>query len=76
MVGNFLRRLHLDSSATVDKLWILLNDIGMTRHAEATAEVREPELSSKFVHLTIRSHTPLVLQITLTNTAKLYGTTL
>jgi hypothetical protein len=42
MVGDFLKGFSLDSSATVDKLWILLNDIGMTRHAETTAEVRNP----------------------------------
>jgi len=38
MVGDFLQGFSLDSSATVDKLWILLNDIGMTKHAETTAE--------------------------------------
>ncbi|KAF4637590.1 hypothetical protein G7Y89_g508 [Cudoniella acicularis] len=38
MVGNFLKEFHLDSSGTVDKLWILLNDIGMSRHAQSTAE--------------------------------------
>ena len=42
MVGDFLKNFSLDSSATVDKLWILLNDIGMTRHAGTTAEVRNP----------------------------------
>jgi hypothetical protein len=41
MVGNFLQRFQLDSSSTVDKLWNLLNNIGMTRHAENTAEVRD-----------------------------------
>ncbi|TVY50500.1 Nucleoporin [Lachnellula cervina] len=38
MVGNFLRDLQLDSAGTVDKLWVLLIDVGMTRHAEASAE--------------------------------------
>ncbi|TVY31118.1 Nucleoporin [Lachnellula hyalina] len=38
MVGNFLSDFHLDSAGTVDKLWVLLIDIGMTRHAEASAE--------------------------------------
>lgn len=40
MVGDFLAGFSLDSSDTVDKLWRLLNDIGMSRHAESTAEVR------------------------------------
>jgi hypothetical protein len=40
IVGNFLKRFPLESSATVDKLWQLLNDIGMSRHAENVAEVR------------------------------------
>jgi hypothetical protein len=39
MIEDFLRGFSLDSSATVDKLWILLNKIGMTGLAEATAEV-------------------------------------
>ena len=41
MVGSFLQKFDLDSSATVDKLWILLNDVGMTRHAENIADVRD-----------------------------------
>jgi hypothetical protein len=40
MIGDFLHSFPLDSSATVDKLWRLLNSIGMTVHAESTAEVR------------------------------------
>lgn len=40
MVGDFLKDLPLNSSTIVDKLWRLLNDIGMTSHAENTAEVR------------------------------------
>jgi len=40
MVGDFLRDFPLNSSTTVDRLWRLLNDIGMARHAESTAEVR------------------------------------
>lgn len=39
MVGEFLGSFVLDSSTTVDKLWRLLNDIGMTGHAESTAQV-------------------------------------
>jgi hypothetical protein len=49
MVGDFLHNFPLDSSATVDKLWRLLNNIGMTRHAENTAEVRTL-LSKRFHH--------------------------
>lgn len=40
MVGNFLRSFALEGSSTVDKLWRLLNDLGMSRHAEDIAEVR------------------------------------
>jgi hypothetical protein len=40
MVGVFLEDFKLDSSVTVDKLWKLLNDIGMARYAENIAEVR------------------------------------
>jgi hypothetical protein len=40
MIGDFLEGFQLSSSDTVDKLWRLLNDIGMGRHAESTAEVR------------------------------------
>ena len=50
MVGNFLQRFELDSSATVDKLWILLNGVGMTQHAENTAEVGELELLLPLVY--------------------------
>ena len=39
MVREFLNGLSLDSSTTVDKLWRLLNNIGMTGHAENAAEV-------------------------------------
>lgn len=39
MVGDFLQRFPLDSSSTVDRLWNLLNNIGMTRHAENTTEL-------------------------------------
>lgn len=38
MVGDFLGNFALESSNTVDKLWRLLNDLGMGRHAEDTAE--------------------------------------
>lgn len=39
MIGEFLQNFPLDSSSKLDKLWNLLNSIGMTRHAESTAEV-------------------------------------
>ena len=39
-VGNFLKEFPLDSSTTVDKLWRILNDLGMTQQAESTAEVK------------------------------------
>lgn len=40
MVTSFLEGFKLDSSSTVDKLWTLLNDIALDRHAETVAEVR------------------------------------
>jgi len=40
MIENFLQGFSLDSASTVDRLWILLNHIGMYHHAEHTAEVR------------------------------------
>lgn len=44
MVGELLRdildSLDADSSRTVDKLWRILNDLGMIQYAEETAEVR------------------------------------
>ena len=40
MIGNLLNALDIDSSATVDKLWVLLTDIGMNQHAENAAEAR------------------------------------
>lgn len=46
MIGGFLHSFPLNSSATVDKLWRLLNSIGMTGHAERTAEVRYPSCLS------------------------------
>lgn len=38
-VGNLIHTLPLDSGAIIDKLWRLLNNLGMTAHAENTAEV-------------------------------------
>lgn len=38
-VGRLLSGVPLDSGATVDKLWRLLNELGMTKHAENVAEV-------------------------------------
>ncbi|KAH8599399.1 hypothetical protein B0O99DRAFT_683371 [Bisporella sp. PMI_857] len=38
MVGDFLKRLSLDSATTVDKAWQLLHRIGMGDHAESVAE--------------------------------------
>jgi len=40
MIEDFLKGFSLDSAVTVDKLWSLLNHIGMYRHAEHAAEVR------------------------------------
>jgi hypothetical protein len=38
-VGNMIRDLPLNLGVTVDKLWRLLNELGMTAHAENIAEV-------------------------------------
>ncbi|KAK0107343.1 hypothetical protein ONS95_004036 [Cadophora gregata] len=38
MIGLFLNGFKLDSSSTVDKLWRLLTDLDLTRHAERIAE--------------------------------------
>ena len=38
-VGHLLSDFRFDSGATVSKLWRLLNDLGMTTHAENVAEV-------------------------------------
>ena len=72
MIASFLERFDLDSSATVDKLWILLNHIGMSRHAENAAEVRELCLPF-MIWLILVSHMPKALQKIHTNTAKRYG---
>ena len=40
-IENFLSTFTLDSGITVDKLWVLLNHIGMYRHAENAAYVRK-----------------------------------
>jgi len=40
IVGNFLQGFPLTSTAVVDKLWRLLNESGMSHHAESVAEVR------------------------------------
>ncbi|KAH7356888.1 hypothetical protein BKA65DRAFT_392425, partial [Rhexocercosporidium sp. MPI-PUGE-AT-0058] len=38
MIGLFLNGFKLDSSRTVDKLWKLLNELDLNRHAERVAE--------------------------------------
>ncbi|TVY82335.1 Nucleoporin [Lachnellula suecica] len=38
LVADFLANFELDSSETVDKIWNLVTDIGMTSQAEITAE--------------------------------------
>ena len=76
MVGDFLKDLPLDSSPTVDKLWRLLNDIGMTGHAENIAEVRAIIYYSTDAPLTVRSRMPTSLQKTPIIMAKHCGTML
>lgn len=39
LIGEFLKGFPLDSSATVDRLWKLLNDVGMQDHAQSVADV-------------------------------------
>ena len=45
MIGLFLNGFKLDSSRTVDKLWRLLHDLDLDRHAERIAEVSRCSLS-------------------------------
>jgi hypothetical protein len=75
IVGNFLQGFPLTSTAVVDKLWRLLNESGMSHHAESVAEVRVffPVLD---VMLTGFSHMPLDLPRILTSMEKLCGTML
>lgn len=42
LVRHLLEGLHVDSSATVDRIWALLNGLGMIPFAEETAEVSFP----------------------------------
>jgi hypothetical protein len=76
MVGDFLKSLPLDSSRTVDKLWKLLNDIGMTAHAENTAEVSNEFLRYSKLTLIDSRHTRTNLRKVLTTTVKHCGTML
>jgi hypothetical protein len=39
IVGDFLHGFPLTSTNVVDKLWKLLNETGMSGHAESVAEV-------------------------------------
>lgn len=39
LVQHLIQELHVDSSAMVDRLWALLNELGMIPYAEDTAEV-------------------------------------
>lgn len=74
MVGDFLKRFQLESSNTVDKLWRLLNDLGMGRHAEDTAEVR---CCSQPIETPVNdySHMPIILRRSLTDMARQSGIT-
>lgn len=38
-VSDMLKNFTFDTGENVDKMWVLLNDLGMTRHAENVAEV-------------------------------------
>jgi hypothetical protein len=57
MIEDFLKNFPLDSSPTIDKLWRLLNGLGMNRQAESVAEVSYlvPRRTSL---LTTHSHMP------------------
>jgi hypothetical protein len=39
VVEHLVQELHVDSNATVDRLWLLLNELGMIEFAEDTTEV-------------------------------------
>lgn len=73
MVETFLENFTLDSSSTVDKLWTLLNSVGMGRHAEMVADVgRTHELWRDYANC--HSHMPTLLRKVLIDMAKHYGT--
>ena len=74
MVGDFLQRFPLDDSETVDKLWNLLNRIGMIRQAENTAEVRSSKSFPRKV-ANVSSYTQIPLQKVLVNMGKHCGIT-
>jgi homoaconitase len=43
LLKDILETLDENSSATVDKMWRILNDLGMINYAEETAEVCSPK---------------------------------
>ncbi|KAG9236232.1 hypothetical protein BJ875DRAFT_397629 [Amylocarpus encephaloides] len=45
IIGKFLKDFELDSSAKVDKVWIMLRSIGMDHHAESTVETYADHLA-------------------------------
>lgn len=49
MIEEFLQHFDLDTSETVDKLWRLLNDLAMSRHAEDVAKVKIIQLCSGII---------------------------
>lgn len=54
LLKDLLNTLDENSSQTVDKIWRILNDLGMINYAEETAEVRQCANFCKMYKLTIR----------------------
>jgi hypothetical protein len=44
LVDHIIQGMHVDSNVMVDKLWALLNELGMIAYAEETVEVRAIQL--------------------------------
>jgi hypothetical protein len=76
MVGTFLKEFHLDSPATVDRLWLLLNDVGLAGHAEDSAEVSFCEYCKLTGHLLTSSLRLMLIALLRvpTNMVRLCGT--
>ena len=77
LLKDILATLDETSSPTVDKMWRILNDLGMINYAEETAEVRFAEWLC-WIRLLTMMHRLLLTpcQRNLTDTARHYGTTL
>lgn len=72
-VGRLISDLPLEDGPTVDKLWRLLNDIGMTVHSENVAEVSQEFPTFVYRFLMMFRNTPTLSVTIRTNMVKLSG---